>query len=155
VLRFEVGSKFRRARSRARTRINQITVLGNMMGSFPKADSRGVEAAARPQLTPVLNVHEFSANPRVSRTSPVSVISCSSSSSARRIRRWKQYSSSHTRSWRKEVRRISCLRDPSKFESVRIKSSMSDFTNHLGRVYHVRSIKKGLLILSLPSELSI
>src|ERR1700676_749395 len=111
------------------------------MCNFSKAEFRGDEAAQRPQLTPVSKVYMFSANPRVSCSSSISAISCSIFSSPKKIHRLNQCTTSHRRSCGEEGRQISCLSDhskfESKFESIRTKSSMNSFTNHLGRVYHV------------------
>jgi hypothetical protein len=78
MMRFNVGPNYLRApllvsgrANGARIRINHLTVLAHRMCDFAKADSRGVEAAQRPQLTQVSNLHKFRTLPRVFRSSPV------------------------------------------------------------------------------------
>ena len=146
-------SKFRRAprfacgaqcKSRARTRAYPLTALGNMMVSLRKTDSQGVEAAERPQLMPVSSLSLFSPDPRVSLSFPVPVLSCPGFPNPTTSRRLNQWSSSQGRSSCEKSTWVSCLKAASKFESARTKSSMNSFTNHLGRVYEVSIMKRGL-----------
>jgi hypothetical protein len=125
-MRFNVGPKS-----------NQHTAPEKWMCSSSGTRSRGVEAARRPQLSPVLSVKEFLESPLLSRSSPVLTASRLGFSRSSRVRYLRQCSPSDSVSWREDGEQISCLSGPSKFESVRTKSSMNAFTNHLGRVYHV------------------
>jgi hypothetical protein len=125
-MRFNVGPKS-----------NQHTAPGKWMCSSSEIRSRGVEAARRPQLSPLLSVKEFLNSPRLSRSPLVLAASRSDFLRSSRVRYSHQCSPSHSVSRCEEGRQISCLSGPSKFESVRTKDSMNTFTNHLGRVYHV------------------
>jgi hypothetical protein len=112
MMRFNVRPNYLRApllvsgrANGARIRINHLTVRARMC-DFAKADSRGAEAAQRPQLSQVSNLHKVRTRPRVFRSSPASVTSRSSFSSSRRVRCLNQCSPWHGRSWREEGRRI-------------------------------------------------
>jgi len=116
-----------------------------MMFSVRKTDPRGVEAAQRPQLPPVLTLERFSVHLQVSHLFPSSVISCVGFSIPETFRRVDPCSPSRDRPRRENNTWISYLTAALKFESIRTKSSMNSFTNHLGRVYHVRIINNKTL----------
>jgi hypothetical protein len=125
-MRFNVGPKS-----------NQHTALGKWTCKSSEVRSRGVEAARWPQLSPTLGLKEFPDSPRLSRSSPVLAASRSSFLRSSRVRSLNQFRPSDSASWREDGLQILFVSGPSKFECVRTKSSMNDFTNHLGRVYHV------------------
>ena len=121
---------------------NQLTALGRKMDSSIEIHSQGVEAAQRPQLTPVPTFQEYPDWSGHSR--PLSLFvtyrkNTSPFSSARLLTPIEPF----CRESCEELRKSASRNGQSKFKSVRTKSLINSFTNRLGPVYHLRIINMG------------